>query len=677
MKRFLTWCAVGSILLGLAACGGASPEPQVPAAPPAGSDADSQQRSRSAGGALIADDAEATAGLDLSAVPAPAEVVASLRWQQPNQTLADLASYAKMPQSFVDAQVRTALYEAVREELDDMVDAKPFADLIALDAPIDVIVAVDTKQTQPQPMFAIAVGLSSLRGALGAVKGRPEPLGPGMWKLGADNSYGPRCVVAASAGTAPARLICAERYRHLEVLAPYVARTLPSTVQLPVDGRLELRMKGLAKRYGPMLHSRARGLPVLAEEFKLDIPAFDDALMDAATALAEEAGDLIYDLDTIRIDADIDPQRGAKLTGKFQFAGKRSWIVSAAMDGTSLAGPAPDIFWRLPKPSDTVNWTRTSDPARYAKILSTLRKLLDGGLQKIRFGTAADRAAVAKLLRLPFGKFTATAGAGGHFDGAPSSTASEGLLGELFGDTLGWQLFGLEEGPTALRAYLQELVRTYNRPTLQQRLRKELGTDAQLLPRVRIVPAPRALGAGGLDVELTVKNIEDPFDTPPLPGKTSQRGTPRTTSFTFHVLLMADGASRTWLGFAADRDRLARIMATTKGPSPGPDSLAQRPGLSQFKRGRYVSGGMITLEAFIEAMKPGMSTAMQLGPGAAEMQQLMAALRGLPHQGKSPMLVLATAVDGPRPSVAFEMTVPRGTLEDTGHLLRSVLALAP
>lgn len=626
---------------------------------------------------MLADDADLREGVDLSPVKAPAEIAAQLRWQDPRATLAALTRHVRLPQTVVDAQLKDLLREMLDDGLEGLVEPKPFADVIALDAPIDVILAVDTKQTQPRPMVAAAVGLSSLRGALGAAKVRPESFGPGMWKLGTDNSYGPRCVIAASGGKAPARLICGETTGHLEVLAPYLARTMPTEVELPVDGRFSVRLRGLAKRYGSMLRSRARGLPILAEEFKLDIPAFDDALMETATALAEEAGALIYDLDTIELDLDITPQGGMTFAGKFQFAGQQSWLVQAAVDGASLAGPAPDIFWHLPKASDSGSWGRSGDPVRYAKIFKTLQAMLKGGLQKAHFGTPADRNALARLLRLPFGKHVPTCTASGHFGGKPTQAPAGGLLAELFGDTLGWQLFGVEEGPAALRGYLQELVRVYNRPTMQQTLRKLLGSDAQYLPKVRTMPAPPALGGGSLDVAIDIPNIEDPFAgmPPTAPGAPARRAT--TTTLTLHLLLMADGAKRTWVGIGVDRNRLAKLMVTTKGATPGADSLTHRGGLDVFRRGRHTSGGMMTLQTFIESLKPGMTTAQQMGPGSAELQQVMALLERLPHQGKSPIIVLGRASGGGRPHASFEMAVPPGTLEDIGFLVRNILALAP
>lgn len=671
MKKLLCTLGMWLLVLGVSACNGA-------AIPPADPTKATGPGDPGGGGQVIAGGAGADVGdnFDVSPVEAPAEVVARVRWKSPRATIHTIAAYAKMPASFVDANVGALVKEIVRDELDEMVNVKAFAEVIALDAPVDMVVMVDTKGMKPKPMAGVSIGLTSLRAALGAARNRGERIAPGVWKLaGDDQSFGTRCVIAAAAGKAPARLICGERYKELAVLAPYMARTMPTLAEQPVDVRGELKLRGLAKRYGQMLKSQARGLPVLAEEFKLGNKAFDDAVMEAATALAEEAGELIFDLDAVRIDLSVHPQNGAKVKGALQFAGNRSWVVQTLTDGSQLAGPAPEMFWRAPKSSTLVTYGRSGDPAHFSKMLRIGQRLLQGYLADEKFGTAADRRALAKLLRPITGKYKAGVTASGHFPSAKKPAASGGAMADLLGDSVGWQLFGVEEGPAAIKAYLQELVRAYNRPTLQRELKKILGSDAKDLPKVRTTRGPAALGPGSLAVEIKFQNVEDPLD---MGGLGAGAGKPKTTTVTAHLLLMSDGGKRTWVGVGLDRDALAKLMASTKGASPGPDSLEARSGLAVFKRGRHTSGSVFSMQLLLDTIKPAMSAAMSLGVGSSEVQQFSNMLNGLPHKGQTPITVFGDTTGGRAPRTSFEMNIGRGTLEDVGYLVRNLLTmLAP
>lgn len=663
----------GLCVLGLVGCAGGTPEPTEPK-PPVAATAGPVEGGPS--GPVVA---EAEPAGDVTPVPAPAEIVGVLRWKSPAATLASLAAYAKMPQGAIDGMVRAAIRELVQGELGSLLDAKVLADTVSTDAPLDFVIAVDTSGTQPEVIMVSSVGLSSVRGALSSMKGTAQSLGPGLWRVGDEDSWGARCAIAAAAGRVPGRLVCGERFEHVQKLGPYVARTMATQPDAPADVSFELRLRGLAQRYGKQLVNQARGLPILAEQVKLGIPVFDLAIDDAVAALVDEAGPLVDDVDSLRLDLTVDARNGAVLTGKMQFAGQKSWTVGTLLEGADKAGPAPEIFWRLPKSSEVADWGWSGDPSRFDKMMRILRGLAEGGLEKAGFASAGDRTAIAKLLRLPFGKDVAMSVATGHF-GSADATAKPavGMLGELFGSSVGWSVGGIDEAPATIRAYLEEAVKAYNRGGVQAAFKKELGSDAKMLPSVRTVPAPKELGAGALDIEFKIANIEDPFaelqqlGAPPAPGKPAAK--PATTSLVFHVMLAGEG-KRTWIGLGMERAALAKLLGSLKGTGSGPDALASHPGYDALRRGSHVSGGAMTLQTFINAMKPGLETAAQLGGGGPEIQQLMSALQQLPHKGETPMVMFSDVTLGSRPSTSFTMNVPRETLEDVGHIVRNATAI--
>ena len=669
MVKLVSWSAVLLALLTFVACG-PPPSPVTPGTPTANL---SENGDRAL---VVGDDGGEASDYDVSPVPEPGEIVAIARWHNPQATATQLASYAKLPPEAVDEGIRTALSALVAGELDEIVDPEVYAEIIAIETPVDFVLVADIQQTPPEPMGVVAVGLTSLdRARAGATSGIQE-ISTGVWRLAPEREWGPHCAIAASSGATQARLICGDEHEHVAALASYVARTAPMWPRSSTDLHAELRLRGLADKYGDKLRRQANGLPVLFEEFKLGNPVFDTALMDMAAGLAEEAGKLIHDVDKMSLDIGFDLSRGIQVSGELEFAGKRSWTVQLLMDGADKAGPAPEIFWRAPKSSEVVSYGRTADPRRFDTILRVLQQLAEGGLEEARFARPGDRRALAKLLRLPVGKHVATVGASGHFDAATTASGQE--IEQFVSDIVGWQLYGFDEDSRALRRYLDELVAVYNRPSLQAAIRKDLSREeAKLLPKVKKVAAPAALGRGALDVQIQVANIpaEVAVELELVPAGSAPRA--RTLTVSVHLLLMADGR-RSWLGLATGKDReaLAQLMAATKGASPGPDSIAGQPGLREFKTGRHSSGGMTTLRGVIASAKSGVLGAVREEGGPGLEREVERILGSLPNRGTSPLVFYSDVVDGRAPKTSFEITIPKAALEDIGYIVEQALGLA-
>ncbi len=110
-----------------------------------------------------------------------------------------------------------------------------------------------------------------------------------------------------------------------------------------------------------------------------------------------------------------------------------------------------------------------------------------------------------------------------------------------------------------------------------------------MLPTVRLVPAPPALGKGALDVELR-------FDVTPRRDASAKgdKKNEKKSSFALHALLMGEPQS-TWIAFGANRDELVSRMLAAKAGAPEGGTLAARPGLEPLRSGKAVSSGFITL----------------------------------------------------------------------------------
>ncbi len=610
--------------------------------------------------------AEDSAAPDMPQADAPGEVVVRARWKSPQQSIATLAAYAGLPQSMVEQATREVIRDVVREMLGERVDIDSFAALVDATAPVDVVVAVDAKASRPDVYFGTSLGVTSLQKALSASSSPPKKLAEGVWQLGDEMST--PCGILASSGKTPARVVCGDRARDLTVLGPYLARTLPVQDLPGGDIHAEVKLRGMLDKYGQQLATQAKGLPQLAQDQKIGIVQFDEALVDAATAIGDETGLLVRDLDEVSADASIDGQNGFSLGLRFGFAGKSSWLVQTIVDGADLAGPAPDLFWRVPKSAATGAYGISADPARVEPLLRVARALLEGKMAEAKIATDADRKAVVGLLRAGTKAHVAMARASGYFTAQPGAN----LLTALVNGVVGWHLIGVEDDPKAASAYLNELVKVYNRPSLQAWMKKELGGGAKFLPSIKVVPAPAALGAGSLDVEMAVDGIDDPF--------AQATGKPKKLKIALHVLAMGDG-TRSWVGLAGDRDRLATAMAGAKGASAGPDTLSTVAHLGAFKRDKHTGAGFMSLKGMLGLVSLA-QWAMSAAPGGAPssavagMNKLAALVAQLPHQGESP-IVVATDVDGgAKPSSSMSLSIPKDALSDVGYIVNQMIAFA-
>ena len=257
--------------------------------------------------------------------------------------------------------------------------------------------------------------------------------------------------------------------------------------------------------------------------------------------------------------------------------GKKSWIAGAIAERAAVSGPPPAIFWRAPLDSDTASYGHAADATRLDGVFHVLRGLLEGKLAKEKVGTEADRKALASLLAMPLGKNTNVVIASGHWSAPPAppegaDAAGPRGAGAIVERMVGWYLLGFDEGPATLSKLLKNVVAVYGRKALNERLRKALDRDAELLPTVKLVPAPAALGRGALDVEFL-------FERAPRKDAAAKREkkNEKKASFALHVLLMGEPQS-TWIAIGANRDELVSRLLAAKAGAPEGGTLATRAG---------------------------------------------------------------------------------------------------
>lgn len=669
------------ILIGIATFALACEPPAPPAAPPSPPPAAPPSKE------------VAAPAYDLAPVAEPSDIVGVVRWHVPETKPGSCGSFGAAGAALLG---RPLVEKLLRETLRGQVDAPRLAATIALDGPMDAVMALDPTGKRNAPIGAFAVGLTSLEEAKSAITpdgSPPVEVVPGIWRVGNEKAARDvSCVVAVSSGPTPARLVCGDRSRikgrDFTALVPYLTRNV--TIAPPLESNLhaELRYAPVDARYGDMIRSILQAAPVLASgQLSLGDPAFDQALTDAVTGLRDEATAVTHDLDRVALDLTVSPTTCVTASATLKVRDKSSWIAGSLFKGAESAGPPPPIFWRAPRDSDSAFFSRTGDPARYAPIQKTLRTLAERGIEKLQIGSAADRKALADLLDVSnMPKDTGTVSASGHGvlkpDQKPSPINPRDSLPQKMRSiigALGWSMTGFEQGPESLTRWLKDLVGVYNRKGLIDPLKKELGADARFLPTVRLVPAPAALGKGALAVEL---KLDAPLESPaagtpakdakepkgakaPPPGAKGERLT-----FTLHLLLMADGKN-TWLAFGPDQEDLLKHLAMVKSTAPEGDSLAVRPGLDLLRGGKNAFGGFTTVSSFTSMLMAGMGAI----PDANVTTQATTVLNRMPHKGETPIFI--TSAISPTDSSAGDVTLrlSKESLEDLSAIIGGLSAL--
>ncbi|NUQ76994.1 MAG: hypothetical protein HUU21_25960, partial [Polyangiaceae bacterium] len=612
------------------------------------------------------------------------------------------------------------------------IDTSQLASVVALDTPIDAVASLDPSPKRRAAFGAVAFGLASLERARGAVEGAAVEVAPGMWRVGNKDNTSATCVIAAAAGSAPARLICAERDRDVMALGPYLARNVPIMSIPGPDLHGELRFSPFVSRFGDEMRQGLKGVPVLLEsQATIDEPKFDRAITAAAGAIQAELTALLGDLDKISFDLAVDPSTCLKATGELALKGRASWLAGTMTDRVDRAGPPPAIFWRAPKDSSAVFYARSSDPARFADVLQTLRDLAEGAMTKLNVGKPADRKAVVDLIQMPFSKNANSVQATGFFSepapaaskptaSKPAASSLQQTIESTMNSFMGWSLFGVDEGPEQLSKMLKRFVDAYTKQValatarekaearakdpkgralwelsekeLEAREKKlpprslltylldEADLEVKTLPTMKLVKAPAALGKDALDIEIKIADLPLPDDDLRAldgSGRPDPKKKKETLTLTFHVLLMADGGT-TWLAFGQNQADLVKRLLSVKTGAPDTDTLATRAGLEPLRTGKLMSGGFVTLSPITKMATAVTGAVLTLAPGGMppQVNEIMRMLQALPHRGETPIFFTSEVTGGDAPRSSMSFSVPKAAMEDIGALVMGGVKLA-
>ncbi|MDC3953366.1 hypothetical protein [Polyangium jinanense] len=625
--------------------------------------------SKEKGAAQVAAPQPTETAYDLSPVPEPEDVVAFFGWKSPAATLTSFGTCAAIPPEPLMGGVEGQLRALLRDVVSSNVDVRSLAAAVSLDAPVFAVASLETQSKRAGAFVAFSLGLTSLEKAKMAVEGAGPvtELGPGMFRIGGRS--GSTCVIAASAGATPARLVCGPKEKDVTTLAPYLTRTLPTKAGAASDMHLEVRFAPAEARYGSLLRTQVQGLPVIAQaELAIGEPKFDRAIVDAATGLADEIVAFAQDADKLTLDVSMDPATCLRASASLAMRGKNSWVSGLMGERPERAGPPPAIFWRAPKDSASVFYGRGSDPKRFQPILRTARLLVEGILAKVNVGSEADHRAVGELFDWPMGKDVETVTASGRVEVAEvkGTRTPQQEAEALVNGWIGWGLAGYEEGSANLAKQLRKIADVYNRKGFQDPLRKELGPElSKALPKVKVGPGPAALGPDSLDLSIKIENVPAALLDKSAPQKA-------LVSVEVHVLLMTDGKSRTWLAVGGGKpDGLVKRLLAVKTGAPDAGTIASRTDLEPLRRGTHMGSGFLSMGPLVKSLDRMKDV---FGPREdARVQQLIRAVSTMPHQGETPIFVTSSStgtVDAPRGELA--VTASKAAFEDIGWLIKTL-----
>ncbi|MDI1446174.1 hypothetical protein [Polyangium sp. 6x1] len=626
--------------------------------------------SKEKGAAQVAAPTPAETAYDLSPVPEPEDVVAFFGWKNPAATLNAFGSCAAIPPEPLMGGVEGELRKVLRDVVSSNADVRGLAAAVSLDAPVFAVASLETQSKRAGAFVAFSLGLTSLEKAKMAVEGAGPvtELGPGMFRIGGRSSA--TCVIAASAGATPARLVCGPKEKDVTTLAPYLTRTLPAKAGAASDMHLEVRFAPAEARYGSLLRTQVQGLPVIAQaELAIGEPKFDRAIVDAATGLADEVVAFAQDADKLTFDVAMDPATCLRGSVALSMRGKNSWVSGLMGERPERAGPPPAIFWRAPKDSASVLYGRGTDPKRFQPILRTARLLAEGILAKLNIGSEADHRAVGELFDWPMGKDVETVSASGRIEvpEVKGKRTPQQEADAMVNGWIGWGLAGYEEGSANLGKQLRKIADVYNRKGFQDPLRKELGPElAKAIPKVKVGPGPAALGSDSLDLSIRIENV--PAALLEIKGATQKD----LVTFEVHVLLMTDGKSRTWIAVGGGKpDGLVKRLLAVKTGAPDAGTIASRTDLEPLRRGTFMGAGFLSMGPLVKSLDRMKEV---FGPREdARIQQLMRAVTTLPHQGDTPIFITSSStgtVDAPRGEVT--VTASKATFEDIGWLIKTL-----
>src|SRR5262249_33305854 len=160
--------------------------------------------------------------------------------------------------------------------------------------------------------------------------------------------------------------------RDVEMLSPYLTRTLTRREPGAADLHLEVRAAPLFSAYGPTIAQALRvGAALVPRKMEVGEPAFDRALSRVALGVTEELGAVAAALDALPVDLTVRPER-ARAEVALRLRRQQSWTAAALAGEVARASTPPSMFYRLPRKATSASFVYPAESRRFDGIRHAL-----------------------------------------------------------------------------------------------------------------------------------------------------------------------------------------------------------------------------------------------------------------------------------------------------------------
>ena len=573
-------------------------------------------------------------GTDTSAVPEPKNLLVSGRVASLGRALKSVHTWSQLPMPKDDAVTELLTTEAV-------------GGLVDLEQPIDFAVAVAGSGTRLKEQIAVSAAIKDFEKAKVAFLehfkltldggmlhvdglGRAAAAGddddddaPAKGEKPKDDESEDRrhCALAPAFGAAPVRLVCGWSLGALRTLGPYLTRNATRT-STTSDVTVQLRTSPVKQLISDQ-KSMVRGLV----STMLGMRGLNRGMSDVAGSLGMDLADLALDLDGATLDAKLD-DAGANLTLAAKFGGQSAALTKLAMQHPERTDVAPASFWQLPGDSELAVFYRgldkpeldgardlfanvigsqlsgdgVTDPER-AAIVDAFKKMTSGAAAV--FGAGLDTPKVRRAFadQRTADRFSRTS--------APDAARVEARRAAAEA-VLGWSVFGIDEAAAKFAGAARDLVTAFGKPKVTTAFKTKRKDGP--VPAMRIGATPKGMPKDTLHLEVDLyPYVAPPSSTPakpsatPKPGDKPQPPKPAVDKpiakddgakapkpLRIHMLIVPDGAARTWIVLSADESTATAKATAVLAASPDSDKLVRREGLDALKTGKIGAGGFFT-----------------------------------------------------------------------------------
>jgi hypothetical protein len=409
--------------------------------------------------------------------------------------------------------------------------------------------------------------------ALERDKGRWRPKGVGF-VLRQGPLEGLFCKAVVALGDAATRAVCGPSEEDVGEVAPYLTRGLPSVDLGPGDLRVRIKFAPLKPRLSsPLDEMKQQQSDLLSGGGALLLGGLIDvSLVTAPGAVVDEASRFIEAQESATFGVQVDGgARVIDLSGTWSFSPRGdSWLVRLA---TSRAerGPAPEVFWRLPRESEVALFGRGVDGEMQDEPRRVVRKATRALLSRLGLTDAELKPLDEALASLPRGDTPWAMGAGGQGQQA-------------------WWVLGSEGDAALFPAWLRRSGRALKQlVALGKRSGGQAWKDAAA--GLRVEESPAGFPAGSVLIEASA-SLPSGMVPGLLPwGAGGAGGGDRPERWV--LVATPEGKGRSWLGVASERAPLKARLRQVTARGAVKELLGAEEGLGALRSGKSGFGGRL------------------------------------------------------------------------------------